>query len=58
MIEGIKIIAFVLVIAGTAGLLVNEFVFDWGKYAAILFAVLNVVALIILGMTLSIRKGN
>jgi hypothetical protein len=31
MKEGVKIIAFVLLIIGTIGLLVNEFITDWGR---------------------------
>ena len=42
-------IAFILLIIGTAGLLINEFIFDWGGVAAIIFAAMNVIGLIFLG---------
>ena len=51
MKEGLKIFAFILLIIGTAGLLVNELVGDWGRAATITFACLNAVGLIILGYT-------
>ena len=41
-------IAFILLIIGTAGLLVNELVFDWGRVATIVFAAVNVLGLILL----------
>ena len=40
--------AFILLMIGTLGLLVNEFVLDWGTIATLIFAALNVVGLIIL----------
>jgi hypothetical protein len=40
--------AFVLLIIGTLGLLVNELVFDWGRVATIFLAVLNVIGLILI----------
>jgi len=42
-------IAFILLIIGTAGLLINEFIFDWGGVATIIFAAMNVIGLIFLG---------
>ena len=44
MREGVTIIAFILLIAGTTGLLVNEFLTELGSPATIIFASLNVVA--------------
>ena len=38
-----KLIAFILLIIGTIGLLVNEFVFDWGRAVTITFAIFNLV---------------
>jgi hypothetical protein len=58
MVEPAKVIAFLLLIVGTAGLLVNEFVFYWGRVATLVFAVLNVIGLIILGMTGLRRKED
>lgn len=52
-------IAFVLIIIGTAGLLVNEFVIDCGRAIAMVFAVLNIAGLVILFIELSrMRKGG
>ena len=42
---------FILLIIGTLGLLINEFVFDWGGTATLTFAALNVVGLAILAYT-------
>jgi len=39
---------FILLIVGTIGLLVNEFVFDWGRVATLSFAAINIVGLSIL----------
>jgi len=41
---------FVLLAIGTLGLLANEFLFDWGSVATLIFAALNVVGLVILGL--------
>ena len=46
-----KSIAFILLIIGTIGLLVNEFVFDWGRVATVIFAVSNLVGLAILAFS-------
>ena len=43
-----KLSAFIILIIGTIGLLINEFVFDWGTSATIIFAVFNFVGLTIL----------
>ena len=43
--------AFILLIVGTIGLLVNEFVFDWGRVATLSFAAINIVGLVILAYT-------
>ena len=51
--------AFALVIVGTIGLLANEFVFDWGRAATLVFAALNAVGLVGLGLTFfGRRKGH
>ena len=44
----IELSGFVLLIIGTLGLLVNEFVFDWGSFATVTFAVVNVVGFALL----------
>jgi hypothetical protein len=41
-------IASILIMAGTAGLLVNEFIFDCVRAAVLIFAILNVTGLFIL----------
>ena len=51
MKEVAKIIAFILLIVGTIGLLLNEFVSGWGRSATITFACLNFVGLIALAYT-------
>ena len=43
-----KLIAFIILIIGTAGLLLNEFAFDWGTVATIIFAACNLIGLITL----------
>ena len=40
--------AFILLIIGTVGLLLNEFAFDWGRTVTITFAVVNAVGLVTL----------
>jgi len=42
------LIAFILLIIGTVGLLVNEFVTDWGRCTTLTFAIINVIGLAIL----------
>lgn len=44
----IEMVPFILIILGTLGLLLNEFVFDWGKAATLLFASANLIGLLIL----------
>ena len=45
----IELSAFVFLLIGTLGLLMNEFVFDWGRTATLIFAVVNVIGLLALG---------
>ena len=51
MKETIKLSGFILLAIGTAGLLVNEFVFSWGRTATVTFAIINLVGLITLAVT-------
>ena len=44
--ERIKISGFVLIIIGTAGLLLNEFVWEYSSTRTIIFAVVNFVGLV------------
>ena len=48
MREVAKLTAFILLVIGTVGLLVNEFVGDWGRSVTITFACLNVLGLVVL----------
>ena len=51
MREAAKLIAFILLIIGTVGLLVNELAFDWGRAATLTFAIFNIVGLAVLFLT-------
>ena len=51
MRNAVMIGAFALLIIGTAGLLINEFVSGWGRTASITFAVVNVFGLTLLAYT-------
>jgi len=51
MCEVAKLTAFILLIIGTVGLLINEFAFDWGRVATLVFAVFNFIGLAILAIT-------
>ena len=44
--------AFILLIIGTAGLLLNEFIFDRGSNITITFAAVNSIGLVILAFTI------
>jgi len=46
MKQVVKLSAFILLAIGTLGLLINEFIFDWGNTATLTFAALNVVGLL------------
>ena len=48
MREATRLIAFILLIIGTIGLIVNEFIFDWGSAATLTFAAVNIVGFAIL----------
>ena len=45
MRESTLFIAFILLITGTIGLLINEFIFDWGRCATLTFAIINLLGL-------------
>ena len=51
MREVLKLTSFILLIIGTLGLLITEFVFEWGSTATLIFAALNVVGLATLAYT-------
>jgi hypothetical protein len=48
--------AFVLLIIGTLGLLLNEFVLGWGRTATLVFAATNILGLVTLALTGWINK--
>jgi len=56
MREYTLLIAFVLLIVGTIGLLINEFILDWGRCATLTFAIINVVGLVSLAFAYWTRK--
>ena len=58
MREVITLSAFILLIIGTLGLLVNEFVLDWGRVTTLVFAVFNFIGLAILVITYSRVKNK
>jgi len=53
-----KLSAFILLGIGTLGLLINEFVLDWGQITTLTFAVMNVVGLATLVFTHLGGKGK
>ena len=58
MSKVIKLTAFILLIIGTVGLLVNEFVSDWGRSATLIFAIFNCIGLLILAIEYFAKKGG
>ncbi len=48
MRESALLIAFILLIVGIIGLMINELIFDWGRCATLTFAIINVIGLVIL----------
>jgi len=51
MREATRLSGFILLGIGTIGLLVNEFICDWGSTATLTLATVNVVGLAILAFT-------
>ena len=49
--KNVQLIAFTLLILGTTGLLLNEFIFSWGRPATLIFAFANLIGLVILGFS-------
>ncbi|MFC2032137.1 hypothetical protein ACFLUS_02025 [Chloroflexota bacterium] len=58
MRESTLLIAFILLIIGTIGLLINEIAFDWGRCATLTFAIINVVGLAILAFVYWAKKKS
>ena len=50
------LIAFVLLIVGTIGLLINELILDWGRCATLTFAIINIVGLASLAFAYWVKK--
>jgi hypothetical protein len=48
MVKIIAVLAPALLLIGTVGLLLNEFIFDWGRTATITLAVFNIVGIVLL----------
>ncbi|MFC1872691.1 hypothetical protein ACFLYV_03135 [Chloroflexota bacterium] len=53
-----KLIAFILLIIGTVGLLLNELIFDWGRFLTLVFAGSNIVGLAILAYFFWITRAD
>lgn len=51
-------VAFSLLIVGTLGLMLNEYVLHWGTVATIVFAVANAIGLAILGVVYMKTRKN
>ena len=58
MKKAVELSPFVLLSIGTIGLLANEYIFDWGKAATLIFAAANVTGLLILGYPYWMRKKD
>ena len=56
MREATRLIAFILLIIGTLGLIINEFIFDWGSAATLTFAAINIVGLAVLAFAFWIAR--
>ena len=51
-----KLTAFILLIIGTVGLLLNEFIFDLGRAATVTFAVLNLIGLVLVALNIKSQE--
>ena len=51
MREATRLSGFILLSIGTIGLLINEFICDWGSTATLTLAAINIVGLAILAFT-------
>ena len=56
MKQSVKLVGFTLLVIGTLGLIINEFIFNWGSTVTLAFAAVNIVGLAILAYTLWDRK--
>jgi len=58
MRQVIKLSAFILLSIGTLGLLINEFIFDWGRTATLTFASVNVLGLATLAFVYWVMQAD
>ena len=58
MKEAMKLFAFILLVIGTVGLLLNEFLFDLGSPATVTFALFNLIGLILLAINFRSITGT
>ncbi len=56
MREATRLIAFILLIIGTLGLIINEFIFDWGSSATLTFAAIKVVGFVVLAFVFCVVR--
>jgi hypothetical protein len=56
MVQMIRWTAPMFLFLGTVGLLLNEFIFAWGRPATIAFAALNIIGLAILVILFTLRR--
>jgi len=56
MKKSIELASFLFLLAGTSGLLVNEYVFQWGSSPTLAFAGANVIGLVFLATVLFGKK--
>ena len=56
--KNIELSAFVLLIIGTLGLLLNEFVLTWGRTGTLVIAAANVVGLVALGFSYWVKTQD
>jgi len=54
--EATRLIAFILLIIGTFGLVINEFIFDWGSSATLTFAAINIVGFVVLAFAFWVTR--
>lgn len=53
-----KLIAFILLMIGTVGLLLNELVFDCGRVTVLILAAFNLIGLVTLALLYWRKKDN
>jgi len=54
--EATRLIGFILLIIGTLGLIINEFIFDWGRTATLTFAAVNIVGFVVLAFAFWVAR--